>query len=74
MKSFESEELVFCYNDLPTNNMTVNPETLKVNAIINWGYAGFYPAQFEGKFFYRVGAFGCAGSSSSCVSLSLSIC
>jgi thiamine kinase-like enzyme len=51
MKSFESEELVFCYNDLPTNNMTVNPETLKVNAIINWGYAGFYPAQFEGKFF-----------------------
>lgn len=47
----ESGELVFCYNDLSTNNVIVNPETLKVNAMIDWGYAGFYLAQFEGKFF-----------------------
>ena len=71
MKPFESEELVFCYNDLSTNNVIVNPETLKVNAIIDWGYAGFYPAQFEGKFFK---GWGLLGSSSSCVSLSLGIC
>lgn len=50
MKPFESEELVFCCNDLSTNNVIVDPETLKVNAIIDSEYAGFYPAQFEGKF------------------------
>ncbi len=55
MKPSESEELVFCHNDLSTNNVIVDPVTLKVNAIIDWEYAGFYPAQFEGKFFKRVG-------------------
>ena len=50
MKPFESEELVFCCNDLSTNNVIVDPETLKVNAISDSEYAGFYPAQFEGKF------------------------
>jgi hypothetical protein len=35
MKPFESEELIFCYNDLPTNNVIVDPEMLKVNAIID---------------------------------------
>ena len=50
MKPFESEELVFCHNDL-SNNVIVDPGALKVNAIIDWEYAGFYPEQFEGKFF-----------------------
>jgi len=45
----------YCHNDLSTNNVIVDPETLKVNAIIDWEYAGFYPEQFEGKFFKRTG-------------------
>jgi aminoglycoside phosphotransferase len=55
MKSFESEDLVFCHNDLSTYNVIVDPVTLKVNAIIDWEYSGFYPEQFESKFFMRVG-------------------
>ncbi len=35
--------------------MIVDPTTLKVMAILDWEYAGFYPEQFEGKFFKRPG-------------------
>lgn len=35
--------------------MIVDPVTLKVKAILDWEYAGFYPEQFGGKFFKRVG-------------------
>lgn len=55
MRSRESEDLVFCHNDLSTNNVIVDPETLKVNAIIDWEYAGFYLEQFEGRFYERLG-------------------
>jgi hypothetical protein len=74
MKPFESEELVFCYNDLSTNKVIVDPETLKVNAIIDWEYAGFYPAQFEGKFFRGEGFWLRRQQLKLCVSLSLGIC
>lgn len=33
----------------------VDPQTLKVKAIIDWEYAGFFPAQFEGMYFRRPG-------------------
>ncbi|KAM3522941.1 hypothetical protein NHJ13051_005401 [Beauveria bassiana] len=46
---------IFCHNDLSTHNVIVDPETLKVNAIIDWEYAGYYPQEFEGKFFRRPG-------------------
>ncbi|KAM5436619.1 hypothetical protein McanMca71_001737 [Microsporum canis] len=55
MKPLESEALVFCHNDLSTNNVIVDPETLKVRAIIDWEYAGFYPEEFEGMFYRRPG-------------------
>ncbi|KAM5441511.1 hypothetical protein MferCBS31731_003582 [Microsporum ferrugineum] len=55
MKPLESEALVFCHNDLSTNNVIVDPETLKVRAIIDWEYAGFYPEEFEGRFYRRPG-------------------
>lgn len=55
MKPRESEDLVFCHNDLSTHNIIVDPETLKVKAIIDWEYAGFYPQEFEGMFFRRPG-------------------
>ena len=42
---------MFCHNDFSTHNVIVNPSTLKVNAIIDWEYAGFYPVEFEGLSF-----------------------
>lgn len=37
------------------NNVIVNPSTLKINAIIDWEYAGFYPPEFEYPFYQRLG-------------------
>lgn len=49
------EDYVFCHNDLSQQNVIVNPDTLKINAIIDWEYAGFYPAYFEWPFYTRLG-------------------
>ena len=55
MKPRESEDLVFCHNDLSMHNVIVDPATVKIKAIIDWEYAGFFPAEFEGIFFRRPG-------------------
>ncbi|KAK2595521.1 hypothetical protein QQS21_006749 [Conoideocrella luteorostrata] len=55
MKPRESKDLVFCHNDLSTHNVIVDPVTLKVKAVIDWEYAGFYPEEFEGMYFRRPG-------------------
>ena len=55
MKQRQSKDLVFCHNDLSTHNVIVDPETLKIKAIIDWEYAGFFPQEFEGMFFRRPG-------------------
>jgi serine/threonine protein kinase len=52
----ETDEYVFCHNDLTQSNIIVDPVSLKINAIIDWEYAGFYPEYFEGHFYKRVGA------------------
>ncbi|CRJ80257.1 hypothetical protein BN1708_000200 [Verticillium longisporum] len=36
-------------------NVVVNPETLRINAIVDWEYAGFFPPRFEWPFFNRLG-------------------
>ncbi|KAI9886841.1 MAG: hypothetical protein M1823_001340 [Watsoniomyces obsoletus] len=51
----DDEVLVFCHNDLSQHNIVVDPVSLKINAIIDWEYAGFYPAYFEARFFERSG-------------------
>ncbi|KAI9751157.1 MAG: hypothetical protein M4579_006175 [Chaenotheca gracillima] len=51
----DTEEFVFCHNDLNMGNITVDPESLKINAIINWEYAGFYPEYFERRLLERPG-------------------
>ena len=56
MKPCETEELVMIHGDFSTYNVIVHPVTLQVKAILDWEYAGFYPEQFEGKFFKRIGA------------------
>lgn len=51
----EGEEYVFCHNDCSQHNVIVDPETLRIKAIVDWEYAGFYPAWFEFPFYHRTG-------------------
>ncbi len=51
----DHDEYVFCHNDLSQHNVIVDPDTLKIKAIIDWEYAGFYPAYFEMPFYARLG-------------------
>jgi aminoglycoside phosphotransferase (APT) family kinase protein len=51
----DREEYFFCHNDLSQHNILVDPSTLKITAIVDWEYAGFYPARFEMPFYTRVG-------------------
>ncbi|SPQ20219.1 def597d0-41ab-4796-bf56-e565f73dea42 [Thermothielavioides terrestris] len=48
-------EYVFCHNDCSQHNIIVNPDTLKIAAIVDWEYAGFYPERFEFPFYKRKG-------------------
>ncbi len=44
---------MFCHCDLSQSNIIVNPKTLKIEGIIDWEYAGFWPDFFETPY-YRV--------------------
>lgn len=55
MRTRGEDDLVFCHNDLSAANVIVDPETLKITAIIDWEYAGFYPPEFEAPFYRRPG-------------------
>lgn len=37
----------FCHNDLTQHNILINPDTLQVEAIIDWEISGFYDPEFE---------------------------
>jgi len=37
----------FCHNDLAQHNIMINPDTLQVEAIIDWEVSGFYTSDFE---------------------------
>lgn len=51
MRPREKADLVFCHNDLSANNVIVDPDTLKIRAIVDWEYAGFFPAELEAPFY-----------------------
>lgn len=55
LRPSDHDEYVFCHNDLSQQNIIVNPDTLKINAIVDWEYAGFYPSRFEWPFYNRLG-------------------
>lgn len=44
-------DLVFCHCDLSQSNIIVNPESLKVEGVIDWEYGGFWHEFFETPFF-----------------------
>lgn len=54
-RSSESDEYVFCHNDLSQGNIIVDPKTLKIKAILDWEYAGFYPPYFDAPWYKRRG-------------------
>ncbi|KAK0753582.1 hypothetical protein B0T18DRAFT_434287 [Schizothecium vesticola] len=47
----EDNSFVFCHGDLSQSNIIVGPETLKIEGIIDWEYAGFWPDCFETPYF-----------------------
>ncbi|EHA48808.1 hypothetical protein MGG_11537 [Pyricularia oryzae 70-15] len=55
MRPRDDDSLVFCHNDLSASNVLVDPYTLKINAIVDWEYAGFYPPEFDSPFYLRAG-------------------
>ena len=40
-------EYVFQHGDLAAHNIIMDPETLQVNALIDWEYAGFFPPRMQ---------------------------
>lgn len=48
-------DYVFCHNDLGQHNVIVDPQTLKIRAIIDWEFGGFWPQWFEKPFWKRPG-------------------
>lgn len=48
-------DYVFCHNDLGQHNVIVDPDTLKIKAIIDWEFGGFWPEWFEKPFWIRPG-------------------
>ena len=52
-KISDKKEYVFCHNDLSQHNIIVDPQSLKIRAIIDWEYAGFYPKEFKGAYYKR---------------------
>jgi len=51
----EDRLYVFCHMDLSQHNVIVDPKTLKIKAIIDLEYSGFWPEQFELRFYTRLG-------------------
>ncbi|ODM24058.1 hypothetical protein SI65_01648 [Aspergillus cristatus] len=54
-KTSDKEEYVFCHNDLSQANVIVDAKILKIKAIVDWEYAGFWPEWFEMRIWERVG-------------------
>lgn len=48
-------DFVFYHGDLSQHNIIVDPQTLKIRAIIDWEYAGYFPEYFEKAFYKRQG-------------------
>lgn len=51
----KEDEYVFCHEDLAQHNIIEDPESLKIRAILDREYAGFFPEVFEGLSYKRWG-------------------
>ncbi|KAH0374614.1 kinase-like protein, partial [Aureobasidium melanogenum] len=55
LQSSDAEEYVFCHMDLSQQNVLVCHDELKIRAIIDWEYSGFWPERLEKRFYERLG-------------------
>jgi len=55
LKPSDSDDFVFCHNNLSMQNVIVYPISLKIRAIIDWEYIGLYPEYFDTIFYKRLG-------------------
>ncbi|KAK6002450.1 hypothetical protein QM012_002088 [Aureobasidium pullulans] len=51
----DTEDYVFCHMDLSQQNVLVCHDELKIRAIIDWEYSGFWPEKFERRYYERLG-------------------
>ena len=51
--SSSKEDFFFCHGDLSQNNILVDRTTLKIIAIIDWEYGGFFPQEHELPFYEK---------------------
>ena len=47
IQSARTPRYTFCHNDLAQHNILIDPDTLRVKAIIDWEVSGFYKPDFE---------------------------
>ncbi len=47
IKTARTPIFTFCHNDLGQHNILMNPDSLEVQAVIDWEFSGFYPSEFE---------------------------
>jgi aminoglycoside phosphotransferase len=52
----DDEDYVFCHNDLGQHNVLVDTKSLKIKAIIDWEFSGFFPRWFEAAFWKQTGS------------------
>jgi serine/threonine protein kinase len=55
MQPAHTDEYVFCHNDISQHNIIICNDSLKIAAIIDWEYAGYWPEAFESRFYMRIG-------------------
>jgi len=53
LRDSQKEEFFFCHNHYAQQNVIVDPETLKIKAILDWEYAGFYPRWIDRSWYKR---------------------
>jgi len=51
--SAKDSRYVFCHCDLSGSNIIVDPITLKIVAILDWEFSGFYPQEHEIPFYEK---------------------
>lgn len=49
-KISSTDRYVYCHNDLGLYNVMVNPDSLAIEAVIDWEYSGFFPPKLEFPF------------------------
>ena len=48
-----TKDYVYCHNYLTQENILIDPKTLQVASIIDWGWSGFFPKGFEFPFWRK---------------------